>query len=540
MNRVIKIVAFLISFLLINIFSIEVFSYKDEKQPIKVGYYSYNPYYYKDKNGEVRGYYHDLLKILVDDIGVEFEYVDVDIKDAIEMLKSKKIDILLGVHNVVNRNIDILYTENSITTEFQCVYISDNKVLEGDINYLNGKKYGYVEGDISSNWLIRLLKCKNINVELVECKSIDDCVKMLLNGEVDAISAPKGNTALKDYNPIFRYSLGLVYIAGNLEHKELLDKFDYILSDKYRIAYYARIKYIYDKYFRRDILIFNLIIVALVFLLIAFVIYKWVYPWIKKIIIRGKIKRNKKRFILYYQPIVDLRSNTIAGFEGLLRLEIKDNKVLNPGSFMKYIDMTDMNYDVTLWILEKAMNDYKIISSYEEYKNKSFYISINLSFSELENEMFINKAVKLINNNSYIKENICIEIIENIVINNLDKVKSNIQLLKDNGFKISIDDFGVEYSNLNILEVVEFDNIKLDKCFADRILKSKINNEVIKFISNITLLTNKKLIIEGVEERYQIEEIKKINNKNIYIQGYYYSKPLSLKDLESFRLNRDD
>ena len=90
MNRLIKIVVFLISFLLINIFSIEVFSYKDEKQPIKVGYYSYNPYYYKDKDGEVRGYYHDLLKILVDDIGVEFEYVDVEIKDAIEMLRAKK------------------------------------------------------------------------------------------------------------------------------------------------------------------------------------------------------------------------------------------------------------------------------------------------------------------------------------------------------------------------------------------------------------------------------------------------------------------
>lgn len=537
MNKIIKIVVFLLSFFLINIFSIEVFSYKDEKQSIKVGYYSYNPYYYKNKDGEVRGYYHDLLKVLVDDIGVEFEYVDIDIKDAIEMLKNKKIDILLGVHNVVDRNRDILYTENSIATEFECLYTRDSKVLEGDINYLNGKKYGYVEGDLSSEWLIKLLKFKNIDVELVKCNSIDDCVKMLRNGEVDAISAPRGNTDLKDYNTIFRYSLGLVYIAGNLEHRELLDKFDYILSDKYRIAYYTRIKYIYDKYFRRDILTFNFIGITLVFLLIVFIIYKWLYPWIKKIIIKRKIKRNKKKFILYYQPIVDLRINTIVGFEGLLRLEIKDNKVLNPGSFMKYIDMADMNNDVTLWALRKAMNDYRTISSYEEYKNKSFYISINLSFSELENEMFINEAVKLINNNQDLKENICIEIIENIVMNDLNKVKSNIQLLKDNGFKIAIDDFGVEYSNLNILEIVEFDNIKLDKCFADRILKSKINSEVIEFISKITLLTNKKLIIEGVEEKYQIEEIKKINNKNIYIQGYYYSKPLSLKALENFKLN---
>lgn len=541
MNNKIKIVGItlLITLLLIDTFVMPTVRTKKE-EVIKVGYYSYNPYYYKDKDGKVTGYYHDLLKMLAKDIGVEFEYIDVDVKDAVEMLKNKDIDILFGVHNIISRNKDILYTGNSIVTEFQCIYTLDYCILENDLEYLNGKKYGYVEGDISSNWLINLLKCKDIKVQEIATKSLDDCVQMLLNGEVDAISAPKDNTDLKLSNKIFTYSLGPVYITGNLEQRELLDKFDYILNERYRVVYYKRIKFIYDKYFRGDIRSINFIGSTLVVLLIAFIVYKWLYPGMKKIIIRRKIKRNKEKFILYYQPIVALSSNTIAGFEGLLRLKGKGNEVLGPDSFMKYIDMAEMNYDVTLWVIEKAMKDYKIISSYEEYKNKRFYISINLSFSELENEIFINEAVKLINNNAYIKENICIEILENILMGNLEKVKFNIQKLKDNGFRISIDDFGVEYSNLNILEVIEFDNIKLDKCFADKILKSMINSEVIRFISKITLLTNKKLIIEGVEKKYQIEEIKKINNKNIYIQGYYYSKPLSLKDLEKFKLHIED
>lgn len=123
---------------------------------------------------------------------------------------------------------------------------------------------------------------------------------------------------------------------------------------------------------------------------------------------------------------------------------------------------------------------------------------------------------------------------ESTHIKDLEGIKSTIEILKNNGFKIAIDDFGIEYANLNMLEIVAFDIIKLDKYFADNISKSKINNEVIKFLSNITLLTNKYFIIEGVEETYQIDEIKNIHHNNLYIQGYFYSKPLPLKELEKF------
>ena len=97
-------------------------------------------------------------------------------------------------------------------------------------------------------------------------------------------------------------------------------------------------------------------------------------------------------------------------------------------------------------------------------------------------------------------------------------------------------DIKLQYSNLSILEEIDFDSIKLDKCFADNISISKITNEVIAFISKITLITDKMLVIEGVEQKYQIEEIKKIVNKNVYIQGYYYSKPMNIEELKEFSL----
>ena len=217
-----------------------------------------------------------------------------------------------------------------------------------------------------------------------------------------------------------------------------------------------------------------------------------------------------------------------------MRLKDKHNKILPPSSFIKKIEESDMLSEMTLWILERAINDYKIMSNYDCCKDKEFYVSINLSFKELENEYFVDKVVQMAKDNNIKNGSIYLEILENICIEDLNKIKSSIEILKGEGFKIAIDDFGIQYSNLNILEIVAFDTIKVDKYFTDNILKSRINNEVINFLANVAAITNKNLIIEGVEEKYQVDEIKKLSSNNLFIQGYFYSKPLPIEELKSF------
>ena len=229
----------------------------------------------------------------------------------------------------------------------------------------------------------------------------------------------------------------------------------------------------------------------------------------------------------------------VVGFESLLRLKDKNNKILSPALFMKDIEESDMICEMTLWILDRAINDYKIISNYECCKDNEFYVSINLSFKELENEYFVDKLIQIAKDNNIKKGSVYLEIVENVSIEDLNKIKSNIEVLKDKGFKIAIDDFGVEYSNLNILERVAFDAIKLDKYFIDNILKSRINSEVIKFLTNVAIITNKNLIIEGVEEKYQVDEIKELSYNNLFIQGYFYSKPLPIEELKNFTIKAE-
>ena len=541
---------FIIVSLLIIICGINCFFYKDtyfmymksnyKERKIKVGYYSYYPYYYKDKKGNVHGYYHELLDNLCSNLNIDYEYVDVNINTAIEMLENEEIDILMGLYNIPNKNSKLIYSDNHIQFDNRYIYIYGdiNEVRYGNLNYLNGKKFTYDAGDIKSEWLIQLLKYHGINVKPVNVKTKDECIKLLDLKEVDALSSNRINEGLEAYKETMKYYIGAVYIVGNEKSKDVINYFDFFLNNSFTNNKVDKLRFIYNKYFRKDIIFRDIILITLSIVTILGIIYMIIYPFIKKIIIKQRVTKNMKagNFLLYYQPIVDPFKNIEVGFEGLLRLKDKNNKILTPFTFIKDIEKGDMFYELTLWILEKAICDYKIISNYENYKNKNFYISINLSFRELENTEFINKAIKLAKDYNIKKGSISLEIVEKVYARDLEKIQIAISLLKESGYKIAIDDFGVEYSNLSILEEIDFDSIKLDKCFADNISISKITNEVIAFISKITLITDKMLVIEGVEQKYQIEEIKKIVNKNVYIQGYYYSKPMNIEELKEFSL----
>ncbi|WP_278244993.1 EAL domain-containing protein [[Clostridium] dakarense] len=121
-------------------------------------------------------------------------------------------------------------------------------------------------------------------------------------------------------------------------------------------------------------------------------------------------------------------------------------------------------------------------------------------------------------------------------MNDLEKLQKAIQTLKNFGFMIAIDDFGVEYSNLDILEKLDFDIIKLDKYFVDDISESVVRQRIMRFISDITILKNKSLVAEGVEDIFQKDIIKNVENNKFFIQGYFYSEPVSIEDLKKINI----
>ena len=316
---------------------------------------------------------------------------------------------------------------------------------------------GYIKNELDNEKILNYLKSRNINVELVNGSSYKGIKTLLIDDKVDFIvdnSDSDIKNKGKDIKEIFQFSSGPKYIITNKNNKELINEIDQGLNsinvekNKGNTLYNEY----FNKFFNDNINKHILIIVALIVFLILF---KKERKILTSVIKKKRIINNLKKdnYTLYYQPIVDFKHNRVRSVEALLRLR-KDGKLLTPYHFMKGIEDANMMKEITLWVLKRVIKDYNIIRCYDNINEKDFYISLNVSFNEIKDREFLKKIVKIVNDNKIIKNSICLEIVEKFVVDEIEKIQENINFLQDNGILIAIDDFGVEYSNLDLLKKI--------------------------------------------------------------------------------------
>lgn len=545
MEKIFKARFILILFSLFCILNIKSYADSDinnNEEILKVGFYDNKPYYFINKKGKEDGYYHDLLNLLIKGTGIKYKYIKYDFSEAVNKLENGEIDLLFGLHRTDERMKKAIYTNNYIEIETYRIY-TNKDIRYGKLEELEGLKFGLVKNGMNSNWMFEFLESKDINIIPVWVDTDKESIALLKNKSVGAIVGSAENNELDGYKNIYEFSVGPVYIAGNKHKgsiiKELDNRIDYIdvLEKKH-------IEKIYRDYFNEATNLDKkkiVIIISIVFLFIistCALVIKSIYPKIKKNKIKSSIRNRikNKEYILYYQPIVDPKKDSIVGFEALLRLNHPKEGILTPYKFIGEIEKNDMLSEMSIWVLKQVLLDYNKIKKYSNIHNKKFYISMNLTIKEIENDNFIYKIQEILNIYRMEKNSICLEIVESVRISNLEKLQKAIQTLKNFGFMIAIDDFGVEYSNLDILEKLDFDIIKLDKYFVDDISESIVRQRIMKFISDITIIKNKSLVAEGVEDMLQKEIIKNVENNKFFIQGYFYSKPISIEEIKNINI----
>ena len=529
-----KLKCFLFIVLFINIFSINIYSEnKDTEDIIKIGVYENEPYYSIDSDGNVSGYYHDLLLLLQEKYKFKYEYVLNDFEDGMKDLEAGKIDIMFGI-SIIPERIDNLIFNKYFIAKDMFALLTDENISFADLPKLDGLKIGLVEGVTTSRTILDFFSATNINIEPVFVKTFKEMDSLLKADKVDIIF--HNNYQKGALNSLYEIEEDPVYIAASKNRAYVLENIDKAIEE-FNKENQNKITELYNKYFNEEykkMLLHKKILYIVLIILILFILAFITIPKIKKNNIKNKIRfrMSKNKYLLQYQPIYNPRNKNIVGFEGLLRLLDENNKLISPYKFIQEIEKNDMLFEISLWILKKIISDYNVIKNYECVKDKEFYISLNLSLNEIENDEFIKKAIQILYESDLGPNKICLEIIERVKIKELDKIVKNIKILKDAGFKIAIDDFGVEYSNLDILHRLDTDVIKVDKHFVDGIDKDTIRNEIILFISRIAKAKNKDVVLEGVEEEDQDIRIKKIENDKIYVQGYFYNKPMYKEDIK--------
>ncbi|MCX0401991.1 EAL domain-containing protein [Clostridium perfringens] len=535
-KRFIMIILFFLVFIMLCLCYGSIINKEKRKTLLKIGFYDDYPHFYINHKANVCGYYKDITENLAKKLNFKVEYVNGNVPDLLKELKNGEIDLVFGINKLPAREESFKFTNKSINDELNFIYTNKN-IKYGDLEALNGMKMGYIEGELDNEWILDYLKKRNINVELVNGSSYKAVKTLLIHNKVDFIvDNPDSDIKNKGKNikEVFEFSSGEKYIVANKNNKELIKKIDGALSTINLNAYLGN-----NPYFKKiDNFIIdttNKNVVILILFIICIIMFKKVKKRIVKIFKKKKIYNDLKKdnYTLYYQPIVDFKHNRVRSVEALLRLR-KDGKLLTPYHFMKDIEDANMMKEITLWVLKRVIKDYNIIRCYDNINEKDFYISLNVSFNEIKDREFLKKIVKIVNDNKIIKNSICLEIIEKFGVEEIEKIQENINFLQDNGILIAIDDFGVEYSNLDLLKKIDSNIIKLDKFFADGINDSEISLKVIDFILDICRLSDKSIVIEGIEEKEQVDIIKTFLYEKIYIQGYYFSKPLDIKSLKAY------
>ena len=500
---------------------------------IKIGAYDATTYYEIDANGNVSGYYHDLLNLLQEKYPFEYEYVMYNFSEALTALEEGNIDLMFGVSITSERLKDIIYNKQTIAREKLGLFT--NKKEFDSISKIKKAKIGLIEGSISAQIALRYFSGIGVEVDPIYVSNWIELKEQFKEGKVDII--PHNiNLEKQGYNKIYEFSGDQVYIAANKNNRDILDKMDQAILE-FSNQKINPMDELYEEYFgyNDEPILKGMSKFSLSLLFIVLIFINAIKPKLKQKKNKEKIRLNMQNgnYLLQYQPIYNPRNETIVGFEGLLRLLDKDKKLIPPSKFISEIEENNMLFEISLWILEMAIREYSEIKYYDCVKNKEFYISINVSLSEIENKKFVDKASQLLVQSKLGANKICLEIIERIKAKELDKVSENLRILKQAGFKIAIDDFGTEYSNLDRLLNLDTDIIKIDKCFVEEVDKDLMKNEIITFVSRIAEVKKKDIVLEGIEKESEALKIKSMKNDSIYVQGYYYNKPLFKEQIQS-------
>ena len=223
--------------------------------------------------------------------------------------------------------------------------------------------------------------------------------------------------------------------------------------------------------------------------------------------------KEKAQIIPFFQPIIDNETQKPIKYEVLARL--KDNeKIYSPFFFLDIAKSSGFLPDLTKEIIDK---------SFKKAKEQNIDISINITDEDLLIENFEEHLLSCLNECGLKPNNITIEILENITSKDAIKSIELIKSLKEKGFIIAIDDFGVEYSNFERISDLDVDFIKVDGKYIKDIHINPKNYQITKAITEFAHAMDIKVIAEFVENKEIFETVKNLNIH--YSQGYYFSPP---------------
>lgn len=227
----------------------------------------------------------------------------------------------------------------------------------------------------------------------------------------------------------------------------------------------------------------------------------------------------KRQLCLYYQPIVDIKTNKCIGAEALLRWPGTQGQVMTPAEFIPLAEQKGLIEQVTNYVINRVFDDLGAWLA----KHPELSISVNLSASDFHTSRVIALTNQKIEQFTVRPQQIKFEVTEHAFLD-VAKMTPIILAFRQAGYEVAIDDFGIGYSNLHNLNSLNIDILKIDKSFVETLTTHKTSHLIAEHIIELAHSLGLKTIAEGVETEDQVNWLRKRGVR--YCQGWYFAKAM--------------
>ncbi|WP_017304451.1 EAL domain-containing protein [Spirulina subsalsa] len=244
--------------------------------------------------------------------------------------------------------------------------------------------------------------------------------------------------------------------------------------------------------------------------------------------LRWALERDE--FCLYYQPIINLKTGYLQGFEALVRWQHPQKGMISPTQFIPIAEETGLIHQLGWWVLRSACSQ---LQKWQRFLQKNtdyppfLGLNVNLSPIQLEQADLIEQIYNLLMLVEIDYSGLKLEITESCLLKTAEAQANRLKQLKTLGIGLCIDDFGTGYSSLSRLHEFPIDTVKIDRSFVQGMGSHSSQTEIVKTIVTLAHSLGMNLVAEGIETPKQLEYIKALGCE--FAQGYFFSKPVDVE-----------
>ena len=236
-----------------------------------------------------------------------------------------------------------------------------------------------------------------------------------------------------------------------------------------------------------------------------------------------------REFVLHYQPQIDLNTGEVVGAEALIRWNHPKLGLIFPGKFIAVAEDSGLIVEIGNWVIREACRQ---AACWRSSKHSGIPVAVNLSALQFRRGALADVVAEAIAEAGLEPAMLELELTESVLVEDKLNVASALAMLQAFGVRVALDDFGTGYSTFTYLRDFRFDKVKIDQTFVRNICHSKVDESIVRSITQLSQSFGIKTIAEGVETEDAVEILRRTSCDQA--QGYLFGKPMNAEDFAKF------